>query len=331
MIVLLDQKDWIGLAKADRAPNKADVVYVQLLEVVRSAAGDGHSFPLSGSRYYETARTSSVGQRREIAMIMQEISSYATLLHPSRCIYNEFVHFLRCRLDVAHEVVTQPIFGTGALHAFGEELPIFANPVGGPPDQVAADFLEMANLFMQERSNVEEFRILAFEADGLEPGYQSIMAELKAEEAEFERSEARVAELAHHFAAGDTAELTRLIKAETVKYFLPELVEACQGYGLDVSAVIDEVMDPEISLVDGMPGLDVLSSLRAQYFRNKTTAATRNDRYDLINLQQGAPYCDVVSVDKAWASLAARTHLTSRYGVKVVGRPSELLEALESL
>lgn len=329
VIILLDQKDWIGLAKADRRPAIADAPYVEMLPLIRSLVSDRdeHHFPLNASRYHETAKIGQIRQRREVAMIMKEISGFETLLEPARCIHREFVTLLTSEHggETARELM--PILGHGAANALRFELVL--DQSANTPAALRAEIDGMAHAVWAEQSSIFEFKILAGE-EAHDGSQGPVFPGLAEHEQRFEDSEQRVVDLIRTHSNGDSSELTRLVRGETIKYFLDELLEAIHecGLGLDV---LDQLTDRDITLVDAVPGLDVMSGLRSQAFRNEQYHLISNDRYDIIHLLQGIPYVDIVSTDKAWKDLTNRTQLLDRYEARVTGKPSELLATLKEI
>ena len=180
-----------------------------------------------------------------------------------------------------------------------------------------------------ENSRTFEFKVLAGEEahDGSDG---PVFPGLAAHEQRFRESEKRVVDMVRTHSDGNSDELTRLVRGESIKYFLDELLEAIADCGLALN-VLDDLTDRAVTLVDSVPGLDIMSALRAQAFRNEQVELISNDRYDIIHLMQGIRYCDVTSTDKAWKNLASRTHLLDRYETRVTGKPAELLAALKTL
>ncbi|MFF5500535.1 hypothetical protein [Streptomyces roseolus] len=87
-LIYLDLNHWISLAKAATG-HKAGGRYREALEAVRTAAASGTTvFPLSATHYMEMSNIKDPRQRADIALVMEELSGFRTLL--SRTIVMRF-------------------------------------------------------------------------------------------------------------------------------------------------------------------------------------------------------------------------------------------------
>lgn len=328
VLILLDQKDWIRLARAEKGL-AVEPLYNQLLERVRALKRAGHQFPLVSSRYHEIAYTRSVKHRRDVAITMQNLSGYTTLLDTTMCLMVEMSAALHRRVP-AIGPINLPIIGRGVTHAFG----LKGMTVGGVtgPQRIFAQ--GVVDALMTESSDWFEFGVLAGEAatQGLSP---MTAAEWRARTeqhgAAFAAAEQERQQVLRAHAGTDRTELDRITRGITLFEFMDQWTEVIGRSHLEPLAVLEAIGDQNVSIVEDVPGLDVLSRLRSQRFRDNSRPWRRSDFFDVITLQHGIPYCDIVSTDKHWAELARRSGAPDRYQTRVTGRPSELLGALDAI
>ena len=325
-IVLFDQNDFIELAHAEKQPKRAKPVYCEMLTVVRELKRRGHRFPLSRSRYYETAKMVSTKHRRDVAMMMQELSNYEALLDPMLTIRIEATNELADRFE-GIDRWEFPIFGHGFTHAFGTK----GWKVEGP--HPAPHWMgELAKELISEFDRPLQFAILACEGSEGHPVDRQKMAEAADRQGRtFVEGEQTADEQISEYARSSGDDITRLARCRTLTDFLPEILLVAEHGGIQLDQLIGNLAEPSVSFVQSVPGLDVVSELRAQKWRNRQQLWTSNDWYDVITLQHGIPYCDIVSADKDWADKTNRTGLCQKYETTVVGRPTDLLTHLKDL
>jgi hypothetical protein len=265
-------------------------------------------------------------------MMMQEISDYVSILGTPSCLRIEMSKALHQRIPAVAEMF-HPIIGRGVSHAMGI---IGFSVKCGPNITESQKILLQGSLdaWMRESGNWFEFAALACEAvtEGLSPisihEWRSRFVEQGREFAVAEQK--RQLDIRVH-AGADRKELDRVTRGVTVLEFWDQWSEVISNSDLDVVETMAAIGDHDVSIIDDVAGLDVISALRAQRFRDEGRPWDRTDFHDVISMQHGIPYCDIVSTDRHWANLANRTHLPSRYETLITGKPAELLEALSAI
>lgn len=130
-LVYLDLNHWIGLAKA-YVGHPAGRGFVGVLNAGLHAAQRGSvKFPLSATHYLETQRIKDPAQRRSIAEVMEELSSFRTLLHVGVMREMEIQAALDSQLGPQSEPLRLPLIGVGVAWAFGQTLRLTIQDVDG--------------------------------------------------------------------------------------------------------------------------------------------------------------------------------------------------------
>lgn len=327
VIVLLDQSDWISIARAEAAPQKATSEDKRLQELVAGLSARGTKFPLSLARYHETLKLRNPKHRRHVATAMQRYSKYESLMAPGPVLDLQLDELLSNRYGTP--TIAMPVLGFGWTHALGVRGPIHADA----DRQLAIELDSIVRALAPEIAVPFEFAALS--GEGIDVSHRAALEGLRSfiecRRLQFEPDERRFEELLRQYAGGDRAELRRLARGQSLSFYIDRILAVCLHRGLDAESVVDDITDPEISVVDELPSVDVLASLREQKARNPSKAWTSNDYYDVLTLQHGLPYCDIVSADKYWSDLCLRAGLAERYGVDVIAKPARLIERLEVL
>lgn len=318
--ILLDQNDWVGIARAKYKPKKADENDEALRDVVEALRSEGHSFPLSVGRYIETIKMQNVKRRREVAMAMLSLSNNQTLLRTDLLTQLEITRFLGVRRGDPAPTPITPI-GQGASHALG--ISGFSVISGPNVDLVElGEQQELVDALLPEWTDIFEFQVLAGETldDGeLETRLTKLSTDFEQFRQSFVTDENAAQELVRSNAPRD---FDRVIRGQTA-------FEALDSRGNEGLLALQG--DQEFEVLRELPTVDVLAELRAQKGRDQGNLWKGNDYVDVITLQQGVPYCDVVSADKNWASLANSAGLGQRYDTNIVGKPSDLVSVLQAI
>lgn len=325
--MLLDQNDWISIARADATPHKATPEDKRLRDLVAQLSAGGTKFPLSLARYHETLKIRKPKQRRDVASAMQRYSKYESLMAPGPVVDLQLDELLSRRYETPRS--TMPILGSGWTHALGVRGPFCVDD-----DQRLA--IDLDNIVRAVAPEVAApFEYAALSGEGVDASHRAALGNLRsfieARRLQFEPDERKFEKLLRQYAGEDRAELRRLARGQSLSFYIDRILTACLQRGLDAESVVDDITDPQVSVVDELPSIDVLASLREQKARNPSKAWTSNDYYDVMTLQHGLPYCDIVSADKFWSDLCSRAGLMERYQVEVVAKPTTLIDRLEGL
>ena len=121
VIVYLDLKDWINLAR-NAQHLSVPPGYNDLLTSARAALADEAAvFPLSATHYVEMSGITDPRQRRDVATVMEELSSFRVLLGRGTVMRLEIESALdKAGARSTDEPVVLPLLGGSAGWAFGK-------------------------------------------------------------------------------------------------------------------------------------------------------------------------------------------------------------------
>jgi hypothetical protein len=303
-VVYLDLNHWISLAQASVGHSKGSS-FVRTLEACRAARSAGTAvFVLSAIHYMEMHKIKDPAQRRAIAHVMEELTSFASLV--SRVVVMELE--LTAMLDrFAREpsaLPTIPLLGRGVRHSFGRQSGLkIMGPSGDATDQVrermgaeAFDDLAAQAALLLDRSvlqgpadnEVEDLRALGWKPEAA----IQVAKRRAAEEREQTRRLDRGGPWRH-------SRLRDVISArELIIEFQDILPRALAERGLVLSEVIPDQQSARV-FVRAMPSTEVSIELKTAWHRNRDKQWDANDMYDIDAMSLAVPYCDVVVTEKA--------------------------------
>jgi hypothetical protein len=333
-VVYLDLNHWISLAQASVGHSKGSR-FGRILEACRAARLAGTAvFVLSAVHYMEMHKIKDPAQRRTIADVMEELTSFASLV--SRVVVMELE--LTAMLDrFAREpsaLPTIPLLGRGVGHSFGRQSGLkITGPSGDATGQV------------RERMGAEAFDQLVEETEllldrsVLQGPVDNEVEDLRAfgwkPEAAIQVAESRAAQ---------ERELTPLLDAEVRwrRGRLRDVVaarELCTEYqnilprALVERGVVltDVISDPESArkFVRAMPSAEVSIELKTAWHRNRGKPWTANDVYDIDAMSLAVPYCDVVVTEKACHHVLNVAHFGERMHTALLRNLADLPNTLD--
>lgn len=134
-LLYLDQMHWVGLAKAN-AGSGGEPAYKELLHQLRQARYAAQVVvPLSATHYMELSGVASHRQRSDVAAVMAELSSFATLAPRVAVMGLELEAMLDRVVGPAQpSLPALPLVGHGWRHTFGV---VGGFRLGGDPDTIA--------------------------------------------------------------------------------------------------------------------------------------------------------------------------------------------------
>lgn len=336
--VYLDQWVWFMLASAAKGKPRS-VDDLRVLEAVRAAADAGVAFPLSSTRYLETARISNHNQRRDLAEVMAPISRMLNLA-PSSYLVS---HQMRTAL---HEQFGIPGFRPPPVDALnlGAKWAMLAEPahitvrVG---DRLATPN-DVSNLPAITRAvgQLTEFKLLAgpedediaaLRANGYKP---ETLAASTASRVDWEKEYTSIL-------AGDPInrdELrVRLCAREFVHEYLDTFNKIAAEYRLDLFRLMREDANVPGSMradmmrfTDALPTLRIAAEMKIEMFRNPSRPWTHNMLFDIDAISAAVPYCHVVLADGDARDMLRRSKAHERYGTLLPSLP-ELPDILTDL
>lgn len=332
MIVYLDLKDWINLARCVQSLT-APAGYGELLASARAAReADVALFPLSGTHYMEMSGLADPRQRADIAGVMEELSGFRVLLGRQTLMRLEIESALDAAgAPAAGQVAALPLIGYSAGWAFGMRGGLRVRDGNGNDitDQVREE-----GWYIEAAAQVER-QLLAGpsdeEADMLrrEYGYRP--------ESSWETAERRAQqerELVQRLDAEPVWRRGRLrdvISARELSLeWIDTLTEATMSRGTSIGAVAggrEEIR----GFADALPSNFVAITLKTAYHRNAQTVWQVNDIHDIDALSVAVPYCDAVLTDKAARSALVGAKVDRRFGTFLPRMPAELTDWLNDL
>lgn len=335
-VVYLDLNHWIGLAKASTGHRDAGQ-YLDLLEAARARRADGSvTFVLSGQHYMEMSLIRDPRQRRDLAVVMEELSGFTTLLCRSVVMRFEF----EAALDAATGTQTTafvplPVLGNGFGHAFGiqgkaeirhkDGLPVdvIRRSWPGGPQAYNATLAEM-QLYAERQmlAGPKDDDLDALTANGFVPYAARIGQEKRAQQ---EREQATRFDDFPNWRKG------RIRDVVSTRYMIVELLdmttESLARRGLKLEDVWFDV-DSARGLVDSMPSGDVHVSLQTAAHRNPQTTWKPNDYFDIDALSLAVPYCDIVLTERHRCHVLRTEGCAQRLDTVVIASPDELIALL---
>jgi hypothetical protein len=303
-VVYLDLNHWISLAQASVGHPKGSS-FVRTLEACRAARSAGNAvFVLSAVHYMEMNKIKDPAQRRAVAAVMEELTSFASLL--SRVVVMELE--LTAMLDrFAREpsaLPTIPLLGRGVRHSFGRQSGL---RIMGPSGDATGQ--------MRERMGAEAFDDLVTRAELLLD--RSVLQGPSGDEVEDLRAigwkpeaETQVAESRAAEERDQTLRLdgegpwrhSRLRDVVSARELLIEFQDMLPRALAQRDLVLTDVIsDPQSAreFVRAMPSTEVAIELKTAWHRDRGKPWTANDIYDIDALSLAVPYCDVVATEKA--------------------------------
>ncbi|MGW6210915.1 hypothetical protein [Streptomyces sp. NPDC055109] len=333
-MVYLDLNHWIYLAKAATG-HRTGEQYKAALTAVRDAAQSGlYLFPLSLTHYMELAGIRDPRQRADIADVMEEVSSFTTLLTRS--------HIMRLEIEAALDQVfntSSPhiadidLLGKGISHAMGQRgLQIGLTP-GGTSDEArtawpngpeAFDVLLADAQKYLERSMLRgpsDAEVPDLEARGWDPTAARTIAE---ERAELERQLAVQLDQQPQY-------WNRLRDVVQARYLSLEVIDilnqALFDRGRDLADVITD-KESGRSFTESMPSAYVHISLVDAAHRNRDKPWASNDIFDVDGLSIAVPYCDMVVTERHACHVVRTARLPQAMNTEVVPKLNDLMKWL---
>ncbi|MFJ3580977.1 hypothetical protein ACIPPS_01900 [Streptomyces sp. NPDC090127] len=336
-LVYLDLNHWISLAKAATGHKDGDR-YREALKVVRAAATSGTTvFPLSSTHYMEMSNIKDPRQRADIAMVMEELSGFRTILSRTIIMRFELEEALQDYPQVrGPQMQRVPLlnFGVGPSLGIRGGLQIRSSDgtdvtattrqkwPGGPSafDAWKRDAELYAERAILRGPSDEE--VPALKARGWDPTVARTTAEKRAEQ---ERDQGRRLDADPRWRKG------RLRDVVSARYLLIELRNALnESLGARGIQIEDAFPNRESArhFVAKMPSADVDVTLTTAAHRNRDKSWKVNDIFDIDALSIAAPYCDVVATERHASSVLNAAKIPGKAGTRIVPTLSDLVTIL---
>jgi hypothetical protein len=335
--VYLDLNHWIALSQA-AAGHPEGTQYRDTLEACRAAAGVGVLFPISSVSYIEVSKIKDPRQRAHLAEVIEELSSFRSILSHPLIVTMELDAAISGRLGVPSRVQQALAYlGSGVGYAFGQAItPTFS----GPPDderteQVAArhgpallrDLMvgfERCALRGPEDDEVADMRRGGWDPEAAWKIAIERAAEERAQVALFDAVRSGVARNDREQLAVDSTDRKnwrrgRLRDAiavrELTKCIWDLFCDVLSWYGQPaIDQLLGDNRHQARAFIRQMPSSEVAIELKTALHRDAARAVgwLPNDVTDIDQLAMAVPYCDVVVTEKAGADSLKKAHLDER-------------------
>lgn len=314
--IYLDQWVWIELAKLV-VGKTTDLALDSLLRLARSGVKSGLlSFPLSPTHYMELAHIGSGRQRRDVGMLMYELSRGHRMISPvEEYVAAEFDAALKRRYGVPTPPRQVRVFGVGTNFAFGQP-PVRGRIVFSDGTEPQGDEAVKWTIFENWANDTLERAALCGPPDGVEvPDYEPHAHRVFADE--FAATEEDQA--ARFLAAGaDTTYQGRVLRAREWAALLPTTLAALQRAGIDADWFLSQGAQVLTEFIADMPVVHASLEMRRHQHQNPSRRWRANDAYDVTALSMAVVHCDAVVTEKHWADVLHRAHLDERHSTLVV-------------
>ena len=306
-VVYFDQRDLIALARA-RAGKHGGAISQVTFDRMRQLATDGKLIgPISESHCYEIWNIANGRKRNDLSEVAILLSRRFALA-PLRMIWRQELQQLLARFGATPADQPTPI-GVGVLFAFGMA-----------EHQYPADATEVI------RAQAEAFFLSEPDRDGLgtdELERRKVWDEWALHQQEFAQ---QLAPGRHQYNNHDRAAMATLnLLGQEFHTQVLGTIPHPQDF---LTAMKDE---GPWSLVQELPSIGVLSELTRLKWENQEATWTRNDLHDLRYLSVALAYCDMVSVDNAWAALAQRSEFIRGLNSEIISGADTIDQMLAGL
>jgi hypothetical protein len=336
-LVYLDLNHWISLAKAGVGHREGEK-FKEVLAMCLDAVDQGRAvFPISDSIYSEVSKIRQHRQRRDLRLVIEEVSGYMVVTSRSVVSAHEVEAVLDRTVGPNPRPVNQMAYlDWGVARAFGMAggfkirlkggEDVTAEVRSGHPKGPLAFDLTLAQAELELNRKTLEGPTLEEEPE-LRAGGWDPMAALEVSE----RRATQEIEQVARFNDEPQWRSGRIRDVVAAREVLIEINEALYRGFADRGAKFEEVfadLEDTRATFDSMPSFDVAVTLKTSYHRDPDHRWTTNDIHDIDAMGSVLPYCDVVLTDKAVASHVRRTGLADRLETVALARLSDLSQHL---
>lgn len=339
-LIYLDLNHWISLARA--AVNHSDGRrHERALRRLRQARATGRViFPLSGVHYMEMAPIRSARQRGDIAMVMEELSGFTTILPRALIMQLEIEAVLDAMLGQREQPYEAlPLLGVGVGPAVGLRGGLRIRDAEGrdrtadarqawPGGSNAFDRkLAAMNLTLEREvlrgppdDQVEELHRMGWDPDAARREARERAADEQGQAARLD--------------ADTRWRRGRIRDVVAARYLLQELncpasrAIAARGVAHPTDFFTDRAVAR--TFLDSMPSSDVWVTLAAAAHRNPQRKWTPNDIFDFDAASVAAAYCDVFVGDAHVCNALRTAKIDTRANVTICDNLDDLIALLDS-
>lgn len=307
MDVYLEQKDWIGLARALHGKD-ADVTAKLLLQRANQAVNRGRArFPISRVHLLEAMKMGDNERRKRLIQAFLYFSRGWVVKPAESVIAEELASWGRGEPARLASVVRRGLLAAmGDYEAASRRLGVSAaeieleDQLGDAP---SAWYFALAR---------PEFASSAAQVHAIAQRHVETVESVRREWSEL-------------------SSLERL--AVYAKGVLDDIQVTLTPVPTEVQVAIDKLLalDPAdlVAAVRELPTLDVMVRLGEAKARDRSHPTTPNDLWDLAFLALAIPYFQVVVTEKFWAHLATSLGLNTQYSCRVLAKLPDLIPHLQ--
>lgn len=306
-LVYLDLNHWIYLSQAAAGGGKG-AAFEGALACCREAKAAGDAvFVLSAAHYMELTKIRDPAQRRRIADVMEDLSSFTTLLDRQIVVRMEIESMLDYRFGGASSAyLPVNLLGHGMGHAFGMKggFHVASTTTGkDASDDLRARIGDEEFESLIRTVNLEGERMLLRGPEDseipelLKLGYRADVAEQGARQRAKQEAEQRERHRGTPWGAGQ--KLADVVLAREAALELLELLyPALKRRGVHEIADLFSSRDAAREVISSMPTSYVSALLKTEQHRNLSKAWVSNDIFDIDSMSLAVPYCDIVVTEK---------------------------------
>jgi hypothetical protein len=307
--IYLDQNKWIDLAAASKGLAKGEP-FADALVLVRAAVAAGTaSLPLSSAHYMETNARRHWRSRRDLAVVMADLSRMHTVAPADALVPPELDRALQFTFGRPNTVRPLQPFGVGASHAFAREIPRYRIPSALVP--LVADRWGVE----REANRILEMLLLAGpspEDEAQLPGFRPVAHLEVAKRWAIDKETLRERRRSAGWNKGNRA--AQVASAQAFSDYLDVINEALGRADISADLLTAGGAADMTAFLERVPTIFASSELERLRHVSSQKEWERQDLLDISALSVAAVYCDIVVTERFWVRAAQRARLTERFG-----------------
>lgn len=329
-IVYLDLNHWVGLADAAAERPKGDVYQAALVACREAKAAGFVTFPLSATHYMEISKIVSVDRRSNLAVVIEELSGFETLLARTSVMRAEMGAVVDREL-ISASVPSIDLLGWGVGHALGHagDLQIVdgnhvdvTEPARRKFGRAKIDALLADAQLALERAILRGPRNGQEEADLRARGWIPDVA-VKVAQSRADR-EVELQGILNADTRWRRGRLRDVVLARELEHEMWDaFVETLAARGVTDLAMMHRRTGAR-AFQRSMPSVEVTTEMKTAKHRNSSTRWDTNTIFDIDAMGLAVPYCDVVMTERDACSILRKAEFAERMNTVLLSRPDEL-------
>lgn len=339
-LVYLDLNHWIGLAKVAKSQNKTDDPYSNLLEACRAALHlEKARFVLTDILYQEIWKISDPRQRKDLAVVIEELSNFDAILGRATILKLELQATAKKMFPLEVNYLPTPLLGRGIFHAFGLNggMKFVSKNGEDKSDELRRKMgdlqfgkFKITNDLMLQREMLrgpEDSQIEALRLHGYSPEKAWEIVTNRRDKERHIKEQLNI--------RGAHWRKERLYDVMAANEVAHELLDSINSLAIahprSPLDLFGKNKDSALTFARSMPSTEVAIEVKARYHRNPNKNWETNDINDIDALAVAMSYCDIVFTDNEARDALLIAKLDSRLKTKVPKTPAELTDLLISL